>query len=222
MKKKTIAVLLLCALFVVMTCGASAPSGTKTKVDYETALGVMGDDGYTNEYFGVGMELPEGWTFFSDEELAQMLDVTLKVIDDEKLTEMMTAALEDAGAVTNMAAKDKLGMKNVNMRLTKVEDKILLALSEEDILRYSIDTVKDMLESAGYEDLELEIGETEFAGENKSILYITGKLYDLPVYQGEVLLMGEEYYAILTFTSVMDDALDEVIEPWYTLEAEED
>ena len=135
---------------------------------------------------------------------------------------MMTAALEDAGAVTNMAAKDKLGMKNVNMRLTKVEDKILLALSEEDILRYSIDTVKDMLESAGYEDLELEIGETEFAGENKPILYITGKLYDLPVYQGEVLLMGEEYYAILTFTSVMDDALDEVIEPWYALEAEED
>ena len=56
MKKKTIAAVLLCALFVVMASGASAPTDTK-KTDVETVLGTVQDDVYINEYFGLGFEL---------------------------------------------------------------------------------------------------------------------------------------------------------------------
>ena len=55
MKKKTIAVFLICALFVVMASGAAAPTEEPEDTLLETALGRIEDDTYTNEYFGVGM-----------------------------------------------------------------------------------------------------------------------------------------------------------------------
>ncbi len=75
-----------------------------------------------------------------------------------------------------------------------------------------------MLESAGYKDLELEIREIEFAGEKKQALFINGKFYNLPMYQAELLLLGEDYYAVVTFTSVLEDRLEEQFECWHALE----
>ena len=220
MKKKTIAIVLFCALFVVMTTGAGSSEPAKTAPAEAAPLGVVGEEGYVNEYFGVGFDLPEEWSFYTDEELAEMMNVTVQVIQDEEFQELMTKSMEDGNAVTNMAAKDSLGLHNVNMRVTKMTDDSLLSFSEETILEMLTAPVKEMLESAGYEDLELEIGEVEFAGQTKPILYITGRFYNIPMYQGELLLLGEEYYAVLTFTSAMENELDEQFVQWHALEEE--
>ena len=220
MKKKTIAAVLLCALFVVMASGASAPTDTK-KTDVETVLGTVQDDVYINEYFGLGFELPEDWVFFTDEELASMMDLTNKLLEEKGLTGAMTESMENGGAVTNMAAKEKSGIRNINMRLTPLPDKAMLQYPESDILTALSGTVEEMLEQAGYENLKLSIGEVEFAGEKKPILYITGEFYKIPLYQGELLLMKEDYYAVITVTSVSEEGLDEVIARWFTLEPED-
>ena len=218
MKKKTIAVLLICTLFLVMTAGASAPSDAEEEDIFGTAIGEIKEDTYVNEYFGLGFDLPKDWQFFTEEELAEMMDITLKVIDDEELKDLMKDSMESGNGVTNMAAKNSAGTLNINMRLKKYENDVLKTLSEESILDMLSAPVKEMLESAGYKDLELEIREIEFAGEKKQALFINGKFYNLPMYQAELLLLGEDYYAVVTFTSVLEDRLEEQFECWHALE----
>ena len=221
MKKKTIAVLLLCALFVVMTSGAASATETRTDTDFETALGTIEEDVYTNEYFGVGYKLPEDWVFFTDEELAQTLNAAEQVIDNEELIEMLKKAAEDGTAVTNMGAKGELGLRNVNMRLSRLTEKSLRLYSDKMILQALSTSMEAMLKKAGYENLEMEIGEVEFAGEKKAILLFSGEFMTLPIHQGEILLMGEDYYAILTFTNMIDDNIEELVGHWYALEEAE-
>lgn len=218
MKKKTIAVFLICALFVVMASGAAAPTEEPKDTLLETALGRIEDDTYINEYYGVGMTLPEDWSFFTDEELAEMMNISSKLIKDEELSELMTQSMDESGAVTNMAAKDKLGTHNVNMRLNRMPNAMMLAMEEKDILEILSETVTDKLERAGYTDLEIEIGEITFAGETKAAMFLSGKYLNIPIYQAEILLMEKEYYAVLTFTSMLEDELDGTIEPWFSLE----
>ena len=218
MKKKTIAVMLVCTLFLVMTAGASAPSDGADDDIFGAALGTIEENAYVNEYFGLGFDLPEEWQFFTEEELAEMMNITLQVIDDEDLKDLMRESMESGNGVTNMAAKNTTGTLNINMRLTKYENALLKTLSEDSILEMLSAPVKEMLESAGYEDLKLELRTIEFAGEEKQALFITGTFYNLPMYQAELLLLGEDYYAVLTFTSVLEDRLEEQFECWHTLE----
>ena len=222
MKKKTIAVILICTLFLVMTAGASSPTDTAEEDIFGTAVGEIEEDTYVNEYFGLGFDLPKEWVFFTEEELAEMMDITLKVIDDEELKDLMRESMESGNGVTNMAAKNSTGTLNINMRLTKYENEMLKTLSEESILDMLSSPVKEMLEQAGYKDVELEIREIEFAGEKKQALFINGTFYNLPMYQAELLLLGEDYYSVITFTSVLEDRLEEQFECWHVLdEAEE-
>ena len=218
MKKKTIAVFLLCALFVVMTTGAAASTATATDVDVETALGRIEDDVYVNEYFGLGFELPDDWVFFTDEELATMMSVTNKLMEEKGLTEVMAESLKDNGSATNMAAKAVSGMQNINMRLSPLPNAVMLLYPEKDILKQLAPTVENMLKQAGYEDLAISIGEITFAGEPKSVLNITGKFYGIPLYQQELLLMKDEYYAVVTVTSGSEDGLTEVTDQWFFLD----
>lgn len=220
MKKKTVAVLLICALFVLTTSGASAlPKDTE---GIDSAIGVIEESEYTNEYFGVGMELPEGWSFLTDEELAQMMNLSIEIVQDEDLAETMREQMEAGNAITNMAAKDTLGLRNLNMRLAKVEDKTMLSYSEEEILNLISGTVESGLEKAGYKNLSVKIEKTTFVGEEKPVLVITGEVYSIPVYQYEFLFLGEDYYAIVTYTSMLENHLEEDITAWYTLEEAEE
>ena len=222
MKKTAITILLLCALVFTMTGAAFAPSEEETAEIFGEAFGTIEDDRYVNEYFGLGFAPPEEWTFYTEEELAEMMNLTIAVMEDEDLRETMRNFMEDGSSVTNMAARKGIGTQNLNMRLMKNENGMLMMYSEEYILKQIVATVEDQLTAAGYEDLELEIREIEFAGKAKPALFITGAFYNIPVYQAEILLMGEEYYAIVTFTSLQEDLLEEQFEYWYVLDAEED
>jgi len=222
MKKIIITLMLVCALIFTMTGGAYAPSNEETAEVFGAAYGTIEDDAYINEYFGLGFAPPEEWEFYTDEELAEMMNLTIAVMEDEDLKEMMRESMEDSGSVTNMAARKGVGTQNLNMRLMKNENAMLLQFDEEDILKEIVGTVEEQLTAAGYKDLKLKVGEIEFAGEAKPALFITGSFYNIPVYQAEILLMGEEYYAIVTFTSLQEDQLEEQYEYWYVLDAEEE
>ena len=223
MKKMIITMMLVFALIFTMTGTAYAASDEETEEAFGTALGRIEDDVYINEYFGLGFAPPEEWSFYTEEELAEMMNLTIAVMEDEDLQETMKDFLEDGSSVTNMAAKKGLGSQNLNMRLMKNEGGQLQNFSEEYILEQIVDTVEDQLAAAGYKDLELEIREIEFAGEEKPALFITGTFLNIPVYQAEILLMGEEYYSIVTFTSIQEeDLLEGLFDYWYVLDAEEE
>ena len=221
MKKKTVAVLVICALVFVMSGAAWAPSEADSGAIVDEALGRIEDGAYINDYFELTFAPPEEWRFYSEEELAQMMDITMEIIEDDQVRDLIRESLENGG-VTNMAAVEGTGGNNINMRLMKNDMTALLReFDEAFILEMIQDTVEEQLTAAGYRDLELDIREIEFAGEKKSALFISGTFYDIPVYQAEILLMGEEYYSIVTFTSIMEDQLEEQFVYWRVTEEPE-
>ncbi len=88
MKKILCAILALVMLLSVCGC-AAAPAGPAF------TAGEVNGNVYTNEFAGLTFTAPEDWTFSSEEELAQMMNVSLDIIADDneyakKIAELTT------------------------------------------------------------------------------------------------------------------------------------
>ncbi len=197
---------ILCALLAVLmllsVCGcqtASGPAFSTGKVDGNV---------YTNEFAGLTFTAPEGWTFSTEEELAELMNVSLDLVANENEYAKKIAELS---TVYGMMANSADGATNVQVMFENVAITGNRNISAEDY----VSTVSGMLEST-YADMgatctindasSIKIGENEYVYLTVDVEYL-----GVSMQQAYACRKVDKYMANIVITAAGDLTADDVV-----------
>ena len=93
----------------------------------EFSMGEWKNNVYTNDFLGLKFNLPEGWSYSSDEEIAKMMDLGVDLLNDEQKMESEVAKLT---SVYYMVANDP----NTGNSVVLLSEKPLIDLTVDSYL----------------------------------------------------------------------------------------
>ena len=187
---------------------ATAEESTE-EAEGEFSVGTVEGNTYVNDYFGVKLNLLDGYTFVDDEELAQITGMTADILSDNKAA---AKAIEDGSATIVAYAADSTGLCNVNVTAQSNASLANAILDEEAVLVASVDQAKSALEAQGISNITYDVVEKEVAGENHKVLKMNGEYNGIEFHNEMVNLQKGDYMLAFAATSFNGDSTNAMID----------
>ena len=116
---------ILCAIMAVVmlltVCGCSGGSDGEKKVAF--TAGEWNGSVYSNEFAGLTFNLPDGWTYCDEEELAEMMQISLDIVaDDNQLAQKLAELSTVYGLIANDNAGNSVQVLFENLLVTGNKD----------------------------------------------------------------------------------------------------
>lgn len=196
MKKLFAMILALTMVLSLAACGGS---------DKPYTGGVTLGSTYTNSYFGFKCVLPEGWSYYTDEQIAQLQGNTQDTFGQD-----YAEIIERAGNAMEMYASEDStgGIYTVNVVVEKLANG---SISEQKYVEASLSATKTALESAGFEIDTCEASTVQFAGKSHPAMKIHGSYMGMELFETLVVVKEGKYLACVTACSYMDDYTSDIL-----------
>lgn len=214
MKKtlKNMLIILLTAsmLFLLVGCGNKEESTTNNITNEEAteekkvefSMGEWNDNVYTNEFLGLKFKLPEGWTYASDEEIADMMNLGTEFLNDDQ---KVAAEVSKLTSAYYMVANDPNTGNNVSI------------ISEKPVMEVSTENYMNQLKAqlSAVESINYEIGETskeKIADREYDTLTASASMSGVKITQKYYIYKMDKYFiGIITTSTTGETALNEMI-----------
>ena len=194
---------------VEATAEESTEETTEEADEGEFSIGKVDGNSYVNEFFGVKLNLLDGYSFVDDETLAQITGMTTDVLSDNKLA---AKAIEDGTATIVAYAADTTGLCNINVTAQSNATLANAILDEEAVLTASVGQVQSALEAQGISNITYEIVERVVAGENHKVLKMNGEINGVEFHNEMVNLQKGDYMLAFAATCYNEDSTDALID----------
>lgn len=150
----------------------TAPSNPSTPTPSATKLerGTWDGDVYTNSYMKFTLNLPEGWTISTDEELMALLDLGTEVLSEE-MKKNYELAMEKAASFYDFAIADPATGTNLMFMFEDLSKTLGATAVKEEMY---LDILKEQLvavEQLGYKIIG--VSEAKIAGESYKVLEVS-------------------------------------------------
>lgn len=168
----------------------------------EFSLGEWNDNIYTNDFLGIKFQLPEDWKRFSDEDLAQVMNLGTELLNDDqkKLAELSKINSVSYMGANNPATGDSIMVSSV---------KSIFDLTAE----YFMNGVKTQLQALESIDYEVsEISKEELAGREYYVLTAKSEISGINLIQKFYVYKIDKYFLEIVATTLMgEDAITEMM-----------
>ena len=184
MKKLASLLLALVMMLCLCSCGVMeainssiAPDADDVSKDVESgavSLGVVENNVYRNDYFGIRCELSEDWTFYSEEEILELNNVS---IDSSGID------WSNAPIIYDMYATHQTNFSSININMEKLSS---LAASDLDIKSYlepQFDAIKSGLTNTGYSNVTVEYAKITVDGRQYDGIKVHGDIQGIDFYE---------------------------------------
>ena len=190
-------------LFVLTGCGEEKENpavDNNTTTEEQTAdepktefsMGEWKDNTYENKFLGLKFNLPEGWTYSSDEEIAQMMNIGSELLNDDQ---KIAAELAKLTSVYYVVANDPSTGNNISI----MSEKPLMDITTEYYLN-QLKTQLEALESMSYK--VKNTSKEKVAGREYDTLTVTAAISGIEVTQKYYVYKMDKYFVCLLVTSV--------------------
>ena len=172
-------------LFALTGCGKEK----ENKVEF--SMGEWKDNVYENEFLGLEFNLPEGWEYSSDEEIAKTMNLGTELLNDDQ---KYAAEVSKLNSVYYMLAKNPSTGDNV----TVLSEKPLVDVTTE----YYLDQLETQLTAV--DSINYEIGDAskeKVAGREYSTLTVKAKMSGIELTQKYFVYKMDEYFIGIIATS---------------------
>ncbi len=132
----------------------------------EEIRGTITDSAYENEALNLRIARPEGWTFYDDDQIAQVNNVTAEIMAGTDVAEL----IGKNGQFMDMMMANLSG-NNLNLIL-QPKQAVLDAYSDEQIFTLSEATYKAQFSAAGMETKVYEPVTMKVGGEDRTVLHL--------------------------------------------------
>lgn len=175
----------------------------------EFDLGEVAGLTYSNEFIGIACKLPGDWTFSTDEEIAQVNQVSEDLAGEE-----YKEAVAGSSAFTDMAASN--GISNVNVVLQKSTYTAVAATDVAEAIEGTIPTLETSFEQMGYTNIDINVEKVTMDGEEYDALVTTAEIEGFEMNQINITMKCGNYFASITATTLGDDLTpQEIIDCFY-------
>ena len=178
---------------------ATTPPATAAPVQSKIR-GTITGNAYENVMLNLRIALPKGWSFFDDNQIAELQNITYEKLDDENIADMISRN----GTFTDMMMSNFLVN---NLVLTIQPNQPLLAsLSDEQLIYFFEDYFRERIPAMGaelyvYEPITMKVG-----GQNRTVLHMLCKSEG--IYLDEYMICyldrNNEYMGFLVLTLAED------------------
>ena len=221
MKRLSMILLALCLMLALVACGegnqtsstANTPETTSStantpettsapeteNVGTKEIRGKVEGDAYTNDYLNLSIERPQGWAFYTEDQIAEMNGFTTELFEETDIADIVA----EAGQQTDMMMSDG-GSNSLNL-IIQPSQSTLETLTDEQIFQFSEKTVQDQLNAVGWTIDKYEAVTMQVGGEDRSVLHmaITANGVSFDEYQIWIRPSGD-YMATLTLALQKD------------------
>ena len=181
-----------------------------TPAEEELSLGVNDGIKYESTFIGLGCTLPEGWTFYTEEQLRELNNITEELVD-----EAYTEALKDATTIQDMFASSGDGLSNCNVTLEKVNALSLAVTDVKDIYEAQKETLVSGYESMGGANVKIESVTVTIEGKDFEALTLSVDIYGTTLMQTLFCVKCPGYLATLVVTADSAEAMQAVLDCFY-------
>lgn len=179
------------------------PESTGTELQHGEVSGQV----YWNESLDLVIDLPEGWTFAGDEQLAEINKLTGDTMNSEFARNMLEKGLTviDAYAYDmSLPATINIVVSQSDLDVTAGNTELLYSMSES--------TLRKEFESQGFTDIEITGIEVNFMGETHPCLKSTVTQQDQPLYYRQVYCYTGRYLYVVTIVTLGADHTEELFQ----------
>ncbi|MBR3311318.1 MAG: hypothetical protein IKG15_05745 [Solobacterium sp.] len=165
---------------------------------------------YQNESLNLVIDLPEGWTFMDDAQLAEINKQTGETMNSDFARNM----LENGLTVIDAYAYDMSLPATINVVVSQSDQDVTTGNTE---LLYSMSesTLRKEFESQGYTDIEITGLDVNFMGETHPCLKSTVTQQDQQLYYRQVYCYTGKYLYVITIVTLGADHTEELF-PYFT------
>ena len=206
--KKTKKLLALClallVAFSLVGCGDDTDDSGSQKKEYSPA--VVENNVYTSQFAGLTATLDSTWTVLNDEEIAQIVGVSIDMTDDAALKESLSSGntIYDMYAMAADGATLNITVGNLGAIYGKLLDMKTLAQS-------SAEQLVPAFESMGFTDVTAEVSTISFAGTEQTVIILQGSHQGITMYEQLVCMKVGDYILSITACSYGTDRTTEIL-----------
>jgi len=171
----------------------------------ELSIGEVKKNVYVNDYFGLKLAVPDGFTF-GDEAAVAEIDGSTEAFIKDKDAVIKTIKKGDPVTVAYADNEDNYDNINVTINLADVETDLKKQLED------SIPEVKNTLKEIGITPKEVSVVKAKVSGKDTYLLTTHGLISDeYDIYQKQYMGTEGDYTVCITFTSFARDDTDDMI-----------
>lgn len=170
-------------------------------------LGEFSDGIYTNDFLGIRCEVEEGWTVYSDAQLAQLNGLVLDTMTDADIVEQ----LKKSSVAHLFYATADGGHRSVNVVLENVGVFNGVLMDEEMYMSVAVEQLPGTLQSMGLTDVTAKAVTASFAGKRHAAVQIHGMFSGVDFYEKIVCIKFGNYFGLVTVASYHEDQTDALL-----------
>lgn len=181
------------------TTNPSATEAPATDAPEEKNLrGVMGEDAYTNEFLNLRIARPQGWIFYTEEQMAQVNNMTAELFEKTDVAEVIAKS----GQMMDLMMANTAG-NSMNLILQPKQAALDL-YSDEQIFQLSEETMKAQFGAAGMELKTFEPTTMSVGGQDRTVLHMVLNANGADVDEYQIWFREQsDYMGVLTL-ALMD------------------
>ena len=215
MKKILVLFLVFATIFSFAACSKEefSPIGGNSEnevfeEEFVPARGTVENGIYENKSFGIKYSADADWYYYSDEEIAEVMGVTVEEIFSEEYKDVFL----EAELIYDMYCSNLSTGSNVNINYENIGLVYDIILDEKSYLEISQSTLEESLSGSGILLTRKEIGTAKVGGKEVPCLYITMDIYGTEFYEVLVAKKCEDWMGVVTLASLSEEELPVLLE----------
>lgn len=173
----------------------------------EFELGNIDGDTYSSKFSGIQCTVPEGWIYYSSDQMKELNGNVYDELGDEDIKE----ALKNGDVIYDMYVINKFTGQNINVVIENMGFVNGRLLNEASYFDQSEKQIKISIEGMGYNEVATERNTVDMAGKKREGLALTAMLQELPMYQQLIAIQKGNYMICITFTCFEENTLPEMM-----------
>lgn len=145
----------------------TAPKDTEP----ELSMGKTTGGTYKSDFLGISCTIPEGWVFYTDEQILEMNNLTNDYLDKD-----VADALKNATLIYDMMATNLAEGGSISINLEKLSALQILSLDVKATLEGQIPAIKSAYENIGYTDINVQYQKVTVDGKQFDALKLSAKI----------------------------------------------
>ena len=212
---KKILSLLLATIMLLSLCacggstddvrGETSPQATSSEETPEYSFGKASGSSYKNDFLGISCELPEGWVFYTEQQLLEMNNIISEFVDEDALEQLRNASI-----IYDMYASDS-NFNSITVNLEKFNALQMATLDIKASLEGQKDGIISSYQGMGYQDIQVEYQKVTVDGQEYDGLVIDASIQGVSFYAKAFAFKKGNYLANVTVASVGSDATDTIL-----------
>lgn len=187
-------------------------SGDTVKSTEAFSLGVTEGSTYENKYLGLGLKIPDGWSFYDDEKIAELNGIVTEHMDED-----MVDAMKEAEYFYDLYAVSADEQESVNIIFEKSTISQIATLDLEEYAETVVEGVEETYASMGFTVLEKDIDEIEIDGKDYTAYFLKSDMQGRTVYQAGFSVKKTNYIVSIAMAATSEDGLKELVDAFYHL-----